>query len=91
MLTGKPTDGEIEETIRAAIADLLRRRDRPVPVFDEHDLLVATGLTSLDLAAQIARLEQKWTVDPVLEALPIPEIRTVGDLCRVYRNFLSGE
>ena len=90
MLTGKPTDAEIEETIRLAIADLLQRRDHPVAPFDEDTLLVATGLTSLDLAALIARLEQKWKVDPFLEAVPITEIRTVADLCRAYRDFVNG-
>jgi acyl carrier protein len=90
MLTGKPTDGEIEETIHLVIVDLLQRRGRMVAPFDDHDLLVATGLTSLDLAALIARLEQRWKVDPFLEAVPITEVRTVGDLCRAYRDFING-
>jgi acyl carrier protein len=91
MLTGKPTNGEIEETIRLTITDLLRRRGRALVPFDENDLLVATGLTSLDLAALIARLEQRWKVDPFLEAVPITEIRTVADLCRAYRDFINGK
>ena len=90
MLTGKPSDGEIEETIRVAITDLLRRRGRAVRPFDRDELLVATGLTSLDLAALIARLEQRWNVDPFLEAVPITEIRTVADLCRAYRGIING-
>jgi hypothetical protein len=89
MLTGKPTDGEIGETIRLAIVDLLQHRGRPVPSFDDHDLLVATGLTSLDLAALIARLEQRWKVDPFLEAVPITEVRTIADLCRAYRDVIN--
>jgi acyl carrier protein len=91
MLTGKPTDGEIEHTIRVTITDLLRRRGQALVGFDENDLLVATGLTSLDLAALIARLEQRWKVDPFLEAVPITEIRTVADLCRAYRDFINGK
>jgi acyl carrier protein len=91
MLTGKPTDGEIEHTIRVTITDLLRRRGQALVPFDETDLLVATGLTSLDLAALIARLEQRWKVDPFLEAVPITEIRTVADLCRAYRDFINGK
>jgi acyl carrier protein len=89
MLTGKPTDDEIEETVRLAIADVLRRRGREVVPFDDDDLLVATGLTSLDLAALIARLEQRWKVDPFLEAVPITEVRTVADLCRAYRDVIN--
>jgi len=52
------------------------------------DLLVATGLGSLDLAALVAKLERIWKVDPFLEAVAITEILTVGDLCRAYRDFL---
>jgi len=89
MLSRKPTDGEIEETIRLAIADVLRRRGHEVAPFDEDALLVTTGLTSLDLAALIARLEQRWKVDPFLEAVPITEVRTVADLCRAYRDFIN--
>jgi acyl carrier protein len=91
MLTGKPTDREIEETIRLVIAELLRRRGRTVASFTGDDPLMATGLTSLDLAALIARLEQRWHVDPFLEAVPITEIRTVADLCRAYRDCLNDE
>jgi acyl carrier protein len=90
MLTGKPTDAEIEETIRLTIADLVRRRGQTVAPFEDDAPLVATGLTSLDLAALIARLEQKWNVDPFLEAVPITEVRTVADLCRAYRDFVHG-
>ena len=90
MLIGKPTDDEIEEAIRLTIGDLLQRRGRPIPPLDEDDLLMATGLTSLDMAALVARLEQRWKVDPFLEAVPITEIRTIADLCRAYRDVING-
>ena len=88
MLTGKPNAATIEATIHRAIAELLERNDQPVPAFGNDDLLVATGLGSLDLAALVAKLERIWKVDPFLEAVAITEIRTVGDLCRAYRDFL---
>jgi acyl carrier protein len=90
VLIGKPTDDEIAEAIRLTIGDLLQRRGRPIPPLDEHDLLMATGLTSLDMAALIARLEQRWKVDPFLEAVPITEVRTIADLCRAYRDVING-
>lgn len=89
MLTRKPAAAEIDETIRRAITELLERDGRPVKPFDKDDLLVATGLTSLDLAALVAKLERVWKVDPFLEAVAITEIRTVGDLCRAYRDFIQ--
>jgi acyl carrier protein len=89
VLTGKPTSAEIEETVRRAIAELLERNDRPVQPIGNDDLLISTGLTSLDLAALVAKLERIWKVDPFLEAVAITEIRTVGDLCRAYRDFID--
>jgi acyl carrier protein len=89
VLTRKPNAAEIEETVRHAIADVLERNDRPVKPFDGDDLLVGIGLTSLDLAALIAKLERVWKLDPFLEAVAITEMRTVGDLCRAYQNFIQ--
>ena len=87
MLT-TPTDEQIETTVHETIIKILRRHERePVP-FDNEDDLVATGLKSLDLASVVAVLEQAWHVDPFLEHRSITEVRTVGDLCRAYRECL---
>jgi acyl carrier protein len=89
VLTGKPSAGEIRQTIRRAIIEIVERSGRTAPEFGDDDLLVDTGLASLDLAALVARLERVWRVDPFLEAVAITEIRTVGDLCRAYRDFID--
>jgi acyl carrier protein len=89
VLTGKPTPAQIEETVHRTIAEVLERGGRPAQRFDNDALLVATGLTSLDLAALVALLQREWKVDPFLEAAAITEMRTLGDLCRVYRDFLE--
>jgi acyl carrier protein len=89
VLTGKPDSAEIRQTIHRVITEIVERNGRPAPAFGDDDLLVDTGLASLDLAALIARLERVWRVDPFLEAVPITEIRTVGDLCRAYRDFID--
>ena len=89
MLTGKPNGAEIRQTIHRVITEIVERSGRPAPVFGDDDLLADTGLASLDLAALIARLERVWRVDPFLEAVAITEIRTVGDLCRTYRDFID--
>jgi hypothetical protein len=90
MLTGKPGDTEIRQTVHQVIAEIVARKGGPVPTFGDDDLLVDTGLASLDLAAVVARLERLWNADPFLEAVPITEIRTVGDLWRAYREFIGG-
>jgi aryl carrier-like protein len=89
VLTDKPTDAEIEETIYQAIVELLEDSGRPVQVFDEEDDLISTGLTSMDMAALVARLARKWKIDPFLEMKSITEVRTVGDLCRAYQDCIN--
>jgi acyl carrier protein len=91
MLRARPTDAEIEATIYRTIAEVLERSGRPVPSFDEEDDLVATGLTSLDLAALVARLERHFKIDPFLEARSITEVRTVGDFCRAYQECINAD
>jgi len=90
MLTDRPTDAEIEETIRRTILDLLESSGRPVRAFEEEDDFVSTGLTSLDMAALVARLARKWKIDPFLETKAITEIRTIGDFYRVYQDCING-
>ena len=89
MLTGRPTNTEIETTIHRTIVELLERSGRPTSAFDELDDLVSTGLTSLDLAALVARLERRWKIDPFLESKSITEVRTVGDLYRAYQDYFN--
>ena len=89
MLTGKPSAAAIEATVHRTIAEVLERAGRPAGRFDNDVPLVATGLTSLDLAALVALLQREWNCDPFLEAAAITEMRTVGDLCRIYRDFLG--
>jgi acyl carrier protein len=60
-----------------------------VPHFDAEDDLIATGLSSLDLAGLVAKLERRWKIDPFLEAKAITEVRTVGDLCRAYQEYVN--
>jgi acyl carrier protein len=90
MLTQKPTNGEIEATVHQTIVTILERQGAPIKPFDNDHDLVATGLTSLDLAALVAMLERRWHVDPFLESIAVTEMRTVGDLCRAYQEVLNG-
>jgi acyl carrier protein len=84
------TEDEVMSTVRDTITELLERSDREVPVISPSQDLMATGLTSLDLAAVIAILENRWHVDPFLEQVSITEVRTVDDLCRAYHRCLTG-
>lgn len=90
MLIGKPDADQIRRTVHRAIVEIVARAGRAAPAFGDGDLLIDTGLASLDLAAVVARLERVLGVDPFLEAAAITEIRTVGDLCRAYQDFAGG-
>lgn len=89
MLTDKPTAAQIETTVHKTIAELLERRGRQVGAIDNDNLLVAVGLTSLDLAALIATLQTRLKADPFFSAKSITDVRTVGDLCRAYGDFIG--
>jgi aryl carrier-like protein len=89
MLTSRPTDTEIEDIIRRTIVELLGRAGKAVPDFDDDDELMATGLTSLDLAALVARLSRRWKIDPFLEAKTITEVRTVAELYSAYQECIK--
>jgi acyl carrier protein len=89
VLSERPSAAEIRRAVHRAITDVLERAGRPAPPFDDADELIATGLTSLDLAALVARLEHRWHLDPFLESRSITEMRTVGDLCRAYQECLQ--
>jgi hypothetical protein len=89
MLTRRPSDAEIEDAINRTIRDLLELAGKRVPAFGADDDLVSTGLTSLDLAALVAKLGRRWHVDPFLEGEAITEVRTVGDLYGAYQECLN--
>ena len=95
MLDREPSEGvdpdQIARGVRAAIVELLERNERNIPDISADQDLMATGLTSLDLAALIAMLENRWQVDPFLEHVPITEVRTVGQLCDAYQTCLAGQ
>ena len=89
MLTDNPTAAQIDTTVHKTIAELLERRGRQVGAIETGNLLVAVGLTSLDLAALIATLQTRLKADPFFSAKSITDVRTVGDLCRAYADFIG--
>jgi acyl carrier protein len=89
VLTDKPTPAQIEAAVHQAIADVLERAGRQPGAIDNDSPLLAVGLTSLDLAAVIAVLQSRLKVDPFFVRKAITDMRTVGDLCRAYRDMIG--
>jgi hypothetical protein len=78
---------------RRAILTVLEEvgRDRgiePTALLPQRGL-VDIGFKSIDLARVVALAEIRLGVDP-FETRPITDIRTVGDLCRVFEDALAG-
>lgn len=77
------------EVILAVIRNVARERYPDLQAVEPSQLLVEDlGLTSLDLAAILAKLERKLGVDPFAEMVPVTSLRTAGDVCAAYRKCL---
>ena len=82
----------IREVVKQTILQILAERGRDTrEVSDDQSLVETLGLKSLDLAQIVALLEDEFDDDPFAETIAITDIRTVGDLCDAYENFLSGD
>lgn len=78
-----------ESTPQAAVYQTLRDiqergNKRPVELSDGLNLVHDLGFSSLDLAQLVAILENVLDCDPFAEGASIEELKTVGDVCRVY-------
>ena len=63
--------------------DLYRNKGMQPPPLDVATVLDSTmGLESLDFAEAVVRLEERFGTDPF--ALGMPQIRTIGDLAKLY-------
>ncbi|MGZ8245045.1 hypothetical protein [Methylomagnum sp.] len=76
-------------TIQAAVYRTLREiqeksNKRRVELDDGLNLVHDLGFASLDLAQLVAILEMELDFDPFSEGASIEELKTVGDVCRVY-------
>ncbi len=89
MLTDKPSSAQIEATVHRTIVDVLERSGKSADGIDNDQPLVATGLTSLDLAALLSMLQTRLKADPFFATTAITDVRTVGDLCRAYQDYIK--
>ena len=84
----RPVDANVEERVRQAILTVLKRRNAATDLLPEHHLTTHLGLDSLDVAQVVALLERELNVDP-FQNKAIVSIRTLAELCHVYRRALE--
>ncbi len=82
-------------TTQAAVYRTLRDiqekgNKRPVELGDGLNLVHDLGFSSLDLAQLVAILEMELDFDPFSEGASIEELKTVGDVCRIYSADAAG-
>jgi acyl carrier protein len=95
MLKQVVSSAEIERILREEISQILEEkppeaRVSPERITREQRLGPDLGLTSLDLAQLVAVVEGRLEADPFQELVPITSVRNVGDLCKAYERFFSG-
>lgn len=84
MLKALGTKEQIAQTVRGAVAQVMRERGLDTgTIADDARLSDTLGLKSMDLAQIVLTLEDEVGADPFQE-IPITSIRTVGDLVQAY-------
>lgn len=80
----------IPEKIVGEIHSLLSEDGRrPPDIADCSELHADLGLSSLMIARLILALEEQFAVDPFIEDASAADLRTVGDLVRIYERALD--
>lgn len=78
----------IERVIRAIAEE--RKLVLPATLRDEMEVVFDLGFSSLMVATLIARLEEEVGIDPFRdEDVMISDLRTVGDMARIYAQGLA--
>jgi acyl carrier protein len=84
MLKALGSEEQVAQTVRGAVAQVMRERGLDTAaIADDARLSDTLGLKSMDLAQIVLTLEDDLGADPFRE-IPITSIRTVGDLVQAY-------
>lgn len=84
---------EIKEKVERCIFQVAQEQNIKLPTSleDHHTIVEHLGFKSLDVATLTAFLEIEFHVDPFSTGMAaVTEIRTVGDICKLYARCLSG-
>ncbi len=78
---------QVRDTVIREVAALLAEGGIPVPVLDDHVVLLDTGLDSLGFAVLITRLDDSLGYDPFTEMDEPVYPQTLGELAGIYSRF----
>ncbi|MBL8261475.1 MAG: acyl carrier protein [Xanthomonadaceae bacterium] len=82
---------EIKGAVERVIRRVAEERGLALPALrDDTEIVDELGFSSLVVAALIASLEEELGFDPFQdEDVMITDVRTFGDLCRVYADGMA--
>lgn len=82
---------DVKVVVESVIKEVAEAQNIQLPVLKgKHELVDDLGFTSLYVAALVANLEEELGIDPFEdEDVMITDIRTIDDICQVYRDCLN--
>lgn len=81
---------DIEQIVHEEVLLLLGAQEQPITAIAGETRFHELGLTSLDVVNLAAVLSARLGLDPFTQRFAITDMHTVGALCQVYEQVLSG-
>lgn len=92
MAQEKFTSQDVQQVVLVELRLILEEQGKPPhPISLEDGLDADLGLSSSDLVRLVSNLTAKLGTDPFKRSASITDIRTVGDLCRLYQTLRAGD
>lgn len=83
----------VRETVQAVLRDVFAEygpEDAPLPAFQDHQVMLESGLDSLAFAVVVTELDDRLGFDPFTEAEEPFYPRTVGEFISFYEVSAQG-
>jgi acyl carrier protein len=90
MAQEEPSDQDVERAVFEQIRLILEDQGKTACRLSRDDVLdTDLGLSSAELILLVSNLAAKLGTDPFEQSASITDVRTAGDLCRLYRDLRS--
>jgi acyl carrier protein len=91
MAQEQPAGRDVERAVFEEIRLILEEQGKAAGRLSPDDALDADlGLSSADVVLLVSNLSAKLGTDPFERSASITDVRTAGDLCRLYQDLQSG-
>jgi acyl carrier protein len=92
MAQEKLASQDVQQVVLLELRLILEEGGKPAhPIALDDGLDADLGLSSSDLVRLVSNLTAKLGTDPFKRSASITDIRTVGDLCRLYQTLRAGD